>query len=536
MKKTSFLFIVFILIISCRKKPEWPAWDVNVLFPVAGTTLRITDLVKDTILRTNADQSLSLVYSGEVYTLDLDSMFKIPDTTISQFFLYPFSGFTVPPGYTITDQVQQTKYDLDEVELTKAVIRSGSIDIQLISFFQGRTLLTYELPMATLNGVPLSVTDTLPAATPADPSVITRSYDVTGYEFDLRGLNGNSFNTIVSSFKAVAIDTTYITPNDTVKIANSLVNIIPEFAKGYFGQTIVQVDPENQAVKKLHNIISGTFDLKYFDLTMKINNGIGADIRFLLQQVTSSNISSGQNASLTGSVIGSSININRAALNTSVNDPPVTYSEYVIAMDNSNSNADELIEIFPDSISSAAEIRLNPMGNISNSNDFIYYGNGINITLDAEIPLHFAANDLVLSDTVAINFQPTQKNGEEEDLSRKIKGGSLILDVYNGYPLRAKPQLYLMDEYFGVTDSLAAPNSSIEAAELDADFYAVGQKFSKVFIPVDQDKIEKLKSAKNLMIKLSFFTPAPPSHVKIYSVYKTDIKVVADIHYLIENN
>lgn len=529
--------IVFALFTACRKKLEWPGWDVNVIFPVASTSLQLTDLVKDTILRANADQSLSLVYSGEAYKLDLDSMFKIPDTTISQFFLYPVGGFTVNPGFIITNQTQQTKYDLGEVELTRAIIRSGSIEIKLISFFQGRTLLTYQLPLSMFNGVPLSVSDTLPAATPTDPSVVTRSYDVSGYEFDLRGLNVNSFNTIVSSFKAVALDTTLITPNDTVKIANSLVNIIPEFAKGYFGQTIVEVEPENQAVKKLHNIIGGNIDLKYFDFTMKVRNGIGADIRFTLQQVTSSNVSSGQNASLTGSIIGSAININRSVLNGSGSYPPVTYSEYIIEMNNSNSNADELIEIFPDSIASAAEIRLNPLGNISNSSDFVYYGNGINVALDAEIPLHLAANDLVLSDTVAINFQTTGENGGEADpSSQRIQGGNLILDVYNGYPLRAKPQLYLMDENFQVSDSLAADNSVIEAAELTPDFYAAGKKFSKVYLPIDQDKIEKLKLAKNLMIKLSFSTPTPPGHVKIYSEYKVDIKLVADINYLIENN
>lgn len=539
LKKLLVFILCFILVFtSCRKKIVLPDWDVNVIFPVANTSLQITDLIKDSVLKVNADQSLSLVYSGEVYKLNFDSLFQIPDTSVYQSFKCIFcgAGIQYPANATIINQTQNTKYNLNTVELTQAIIRTGSIEVELRSTFQGKTVLIYQMPLAIdSNGNSLSITDTLPAASPGNPTIIIKSYDLKGYNIDLRGINGNSFNTVVSNFKAITMEPTFVTSSDSVRIFNTFKNIIPEFAKGYFGQSLVVAEPVNQAVNKLHNILGGVLDIKYFDLTMKIKNGIGLDIQFSLQQINSSKISSGENVSLTGSVIGSTININRAATNNSLPYPPITYSEYIIKMNNSNSNADKLIEIFPDSISAGAEITLNPMGNISNSNDFVYYGNGINVTLDTEIPLYLAANNLILADTVAINFQNGEENGEK-DPSKKIIGGNLILDVYNGYPFRAIPQLYLMDENFTLADSLVAASSIIEAADLNSNFYSPGKKFSKIFIPIDQDKIKKLKAAKNLMIKLYFSSASQPNYVKIYSEYSVDIKIVADISYQVENN
>lgn len=529
MKKNIFLFfIACIFISSCRKKIEFPQWEVNALFPIAQTSLKITELVKDTILKTNSDQSLSIVFSGEAYKINFDSLFRIPDTTILQSFKFPFNlPFPVYPGSTLYNDTQSTKYNLQNVELTEVIVKSGVIDVKLHSTFRGKTVLTYQLPLATINGNSLFISDTLPAAAPGNSSVISKSYDISGYKIDLKGMKGNSFNTVVSNFRAIAADTTMIYANDSVTVVNTFKNVIPEFAKGYFGKAVVNSESVNTAVKKLPNIIGGNFDLKNFNLTLTVQNRVGVDIRFLLSEIVSENISSGANIPLVNSIVGNALNINRASVISSVNYPPIAHTEYVINFNETNSNAADLIEIFPDSISASSQITFNPLGNISNSNDFIYYGNGIDVSLDVEIPLFFSAQNLILADTLPISFKPDSA----DSATKKITGGNLILNCYNSYPFSAKPQLFLMNENFAIFETLVADGGMIDAADLDANFKSAGKKFSRIFIPLNQDRIEKLKAAKNLYVKLFFSTASLSGHVKIYSDYSVELKLVADINY-----
>ncbi len=72
------------LITSCKRDSQ-TNWDTGILAPLASTDLTINNLVQDTILHTNSDSSLSIVYQNTVYTLNLaDQFIHIPDTSIGQ--------------------------------------------------------------------------------------------------------------------------------------------------------------------------------------------------------------------------------------------------------------------------------------------------------------------------------------------------------------------------------------------------------------------------------------------------------------------
>lgn len=77
-----FLLLAFILS-SCKR--DGTGWDAGLVAPLATTNMTIGNLVKDTILKTNSDSSLSIVYSNTVYELNLaDQFIRIPDTSIGQ--------------------------------------------------------------------------------------------------------------------------------------------------------------------------------------------------------------------------------------------------------------------------------------------------------------------------------------------------------------------------------------------------------------------------------------------------------------------
>ena len=75
--------LMFIMI-SCKRDSQ-TNWDTGILAPLATTNLSIANLVQDTILQTNPDSSLSIVYQSTVYSLNLAEQFiHIPDTSIGQ--------------------------------------------------------------------------------------------------------------------------------------------------------------------------------------------------------------------------------------------------------------------------------------------------------------------------------------------------------------------------------------------------------------------------------------------------------------------
>ena len=78
----ALLFIVTILA-SCKR--DGTGWDTGIVAPLATTDMTLGNIVKDSILRTNSDSSLSIVYSNTLYELNLaDQYIHIPDTSIGQ--------------------------------------------------------------------------------------------------------------------------------------------------------------------------------------------------------------------------------------------------------------------------------------------------------------------------------------------------------------------------------------------------------------------------------------------------------------------
>ena len=69
---------------SCKKdlQPK-PYWETSLLVPIAKSDLSLGNIVGDTLIKTNSDSSLQLVYESTIYSLKPgDGAFQIPDTAI----------------------------------------------------------------------------------------------------------------------------------------------------------------------------------------------------------------------------------------------------------------------------------------------------------------------------------------------------------------------------------------------------------------------------------------------------------------------
>ncbi len=524
---SSSLFILFlfsfIFYSSCRKGN--PSWDVDILAPLINSTLTINNIIPDSLLQTNPDNSLSIVYKIGLYSFNVDTLFKIPDTTLSNNYVSPFSTIISPGGGIIPVITTSITNNLGDVELTNVTLRSGKMLLTINSQIHGLVDFRYKIPSATNPaGNIFDTTVTIPAAVGAAPGVYSGAFDLSGYKLNLTGASGASVNTMVTSYSAIAAplpgNTITINAGEAVQITNKFVGIIPQYAKGYFGNTINNGEIDSTDFSLFNRIIDGTLQLEDIDINFSIENSIGADARITIDNLSSVNTRTGNTVPLSHSIIGSPINLNRAV----DNNGNVTSSLYEFSIKPSNSNIKSFVENLPDKMSYQMDFQINPLGNVSGSNDFVYYDKLLKTEMNMTIPLSLIANNLTMADTMDFNM------GNETD---NVNHGTLYLYAENGFPFTAEVQLYMMDDNYNIKDSLISLPNAILAPALDANYICVGKQMTKLTIPVDKTKMDLLRSSKKMYLKIKFNTAGQPNYVKIYSLYKMDVKIVGNFNYTV---
>lgn len=444
-------------------------------------------------------------------------------TTLSVYDLNPITATAIFPAQNLIDKAQKFKFTFESVQLTKARIKSGGVVMDLYSTLQDSVRFVYKLPSATLNGVPFEITKVLPPAAPGGVSSYNNFFDFSGYELDLTGPNFDTVNTMFNIFQA-GVDSTGLMK--TLSITDSIYsnigfqNLRPDYVRGYLGSDTFDIGPSLTTID-LFKSIGGNINLQDVNMSIGIENGIGADARVKIVQLNALNTNTGNSVTLSGSGVSNPFNITRAT--DQGGQPPVTVTNSTFLLNNSNSNAAAFISNLPDEINYSLRLETNPNGNTSNFNDFIYADKLMEFNLNVEIPLAFIANGLMLTDT--FDFEMS-----DQDLSR-IKSGFLYLNADNGFPFEAIIQLYTMNDNGSITDSLLTYNT-IAAAPVGPDFKVTEKRKSKLVIPVDQGKIDTFFGTKKMKIVARFNTQPVNTQLKIYSDYTIDFRLAGDFTYL----
>ncbi len=530
MKKIILLTLsaIVLFVFSCRKDLDKPSWDTEILAPLVNSSLGINNLLPDSIIQANADSSLKIVYENDIYKLDIDTLFKIPDTTIKTNYNLPITSYVFNPGQVVISSINsETRYQIADAELRTVTIKSGYVSYVVKSRINEVTKFSYSIPCAKLNGVPFSIDVSVPAAVGSTPGVYSQVFDLSGYVISLTGVANNRVNTIYTSIIAKidpdAAGPVTVTNNDSLIIENKFFDLIPYYAKGYFGNNTFNIGPETSNFNLFSRIVDGTIQLEDVNFNLKLENYIGMDARVYINNLSSINTRTGTTINLSNSIIGSPININRAAEAGTTVFP--TYANYPLTV--SNSNIKPMIENLPDKFGYQIQIITNPLGNVSGSNDFVYSDKLLNAKMNMEIPLSLVATNLTLLDTV--NFNISNGSG-----TNNIKSGSLTLIANNGFPFDASMQMYLLNDQNVVIDSIFGYVNTIDEAPVNAALRATSKKLTKLVVPLSEQKVNLLYSIKKAVIKVKFNTSSQPNYIKIYSDYKIDIKVVGDFNYTVQ--
>lgn len=514
-----YLFIIPIILLSCKKDSN-PEWNIDVISPLLISHLDIFDIVPDSLLEFNNDNSINIVYKKNLVSISLDSWINLSDTITNSLYKIPFNG-NLPPGLMFVNDTTEEIFDFDDAEITEIEIKSGFISFNFVNTIKEDLIFTYSIPYATNNGMMLKIVEKIPAAT----SIITnytKDVDLSGYHIDMAGINGNNPNSLVTVIKAQVDpdgDSVYITTNDYFKIYAKFKELKLQSVKGFLGSKDFNTGDKSTDFDFFNYIKSGKINFDSVHLSIDVINGLGIDAKMTINHFRSINTKNNNIIESNASIIGSTININRAIETNTVSNP-VTPS--IIELQFDNSNIKEMLENLPDLFEYSIDISSNPLGNISLGHDFIYSENNLEANLNLKIPLSIIAKNLTLSDTSDFSFS------QNEQMSHLNKG-TFKLIAENAFPFEAELQIYLFDHNNILLDSLLG-NTHIDAALLDNDNKVIESVYTVILSEIDENKIEKMTRARKSVLVIRFNTTVMNQYIKIYKENYINIRLTGDFN------
>lgn len=514
------LFILVILVLGCKKEPT--SWNTSNSGPLIKTTLGIHDLIADSLLSIGEDDLVSIVYSNELINYGVDSLVEVEDDTIANSFsIFPVSELQVNSGQQFFNQSEVLSFEQVDAALRRALIGEGSLKLNAQSDIDGDILFRVVIPNAIRNGVSFEYEAIIPSGTSNTPGILDDTADLSGYDLDLTGVSGNTYSEIevlysltvpgyeeqvtVFSFNEVLMEITF----DGLEL---------EFVEGFLGSEEIEFNDKAyfESVPELNQAI---INLDEASLNLSLVNGFGVDLQTVLFSVKAENSATGNQVDLNHSIIGSSINLNRAALHQGIPDP----SERSFLIDHTNSNVLDFLEVIPDSLSVTGRVELNPFGNISNYNDFASAQSTFKCIAALEIPLRTSFSNLILRDSSTIDWS------EENQIQKTI----FYLHSKSTFKANATIDLRVVDGSGNVLINLSDYIlDGLPPIIPGAD--GSGQETHTLAFELGEAEMETLSQADQIITELRFETTNYPDLVEIRSTDSIDLLISADVNAQLE--
>ncbi|MCC6601336.1 MAG: hypothetical protein IT223_11790 [Crocinitomicaceae bacterium] len=511
-----FIFLCFILLHFSCKREEATTWDVAVSAPLIRGRLMLNDILADSLLQTDEFQLWHLKLTKNLTDFDLDSLVAIPDTIIKKVLSPNFSGgpFTLPNGTTLINKNESNVFQLNSAALKEVIAKSGFLEYTLKSYVNGYLHCTYEIPGISLNNVPVTFEVDTDPGSGTTPFVSTGMVDLTDHTFDLTGESGFQTNTLLSN---VLVKTADSAPSNAVvfghdSIVVELKFVAPQvrYAKGYFGQHNYTL---NQMVDFGYQLPTGSMNIDKISMRFHIENYVGVDAQIKFNLISSLNSAIGNQVELSGANLYQQWNITRAV----DVEGTVTPSMHETLLNEQNSNLDLFIENLPNTIQIGGNVVINPLGDVSAGNDFIYTDNALNAVMDIDLPLNIGAQNLLLQDTILLTkgFDNLQANG------------SLHLYVKNTFPFSTSVTMGIINPSGNMVSTLIS-DGFISSAIQGNDPEVTTPVSSVLDIPLSPAQVQLLTAGSRLVLGVTFNTPGYPDPVSLYQSFYLDYVITTD--------
>lgn len=507
-----FFLLVSLLAFSCKRE-ESTRWEIDGRAPIAGGEIAWEDLIADSLLDVDSEGLLHLIYEQSLVDFGLDTLVEIADTTITNSFDAGFTGgpIDIPAGQSIISLDENINMNVNSAELRRIVVESGVLSYSFKSYVGGPLDIEYTIPGVELGESSFGLTVTSEAGTDDAPWVYTNTVDLSGAIIDLQGTSGNSTNEIATylsvNASSAAAEPVPVFGDDSVAIDLSFIDVRIAYGQGFFGTIESELD-QLIDIEPLSNIGGGQLDLEELSFAIDITNYIGADAQLTLSEIKG--VRNENEVELTHTLINDQQNITRAIDNNGT----VLPTNYSFLIDETNSNIVPLFELLPEALNIQGDIVINPLGDISGGNDFIYTSQPLEATFVADLPLCVGFQGVFFQDTLEIDSRDEPIVGE----------GLLHIEAVNSFPLSASITLRFLDDN-NEQISLLLENGDVVSSTYDGTSYVpVTSMFDVV---VSSEVLAALNNANQLLMEVVLDTEGTEL-VKMNGEEKIELNITAE--------
>lgn len=522
-KSCIFLLFSIFLFTSCKKEED-TNWNVKGAVPLAKSRLNIINFLPDSLYDTDPDGNLLLTYEKEIFSFGLDSVLDIPATTVEEIFNFSWiSEVELDENYQLYFSERYTDLGSGQAELSEITIRNGTLHIAIENSIEGEMVYTYEMPGTTLNGSIFSSVFTVPAAANGNNSLFEIDLDLAGYHVDLTGEDGTDFNQIFNRFiirTPASGGTTTLTGQDSVILSASISNIEIDYAKGYFGTSTLSSTTENTEFDIFNELQESLINIDNALVVLTMENGFGADVNATISEISALNSFTEETLGLNHNLLGNPVNLNRATDYNGSLEP----STFSVEFNADNSNINGILSMLPTALNFTSSAGLNPLGNVSNYNDFAYYESKLKAILSVTIPLNISFSNVVFTDTVDLSQNP---DNFEDVLSAKI-----FAKFENYYPLNIEMEFTFLDaDNNPILKFPEAADPAFEIPTASGEFNNITASEGLLIMEMDHEELIQFSNAKKIIIRGVFETDQYPTPIQFRPEQYLDVNLSAIFDY-----
>ena len=525
-----FILALFILTMfsSCEKETSKPSWDVGLLFPLMSDTIIVEDILDERFFVENPDQSISLAFEEELFSMNIDSLVELPDTL----FHYGMRLSFMPdptfhqPGDTILSQrfflpINLQYGDLYTLLLEKAILRTGNIVFE--AYQQSDVNLLISLG---ITGADHPETGSFFAVEEVPKNeLFHKPYDISEYHLNLMGPDNDTVNMFTYDVALIVhpdeAGEVTVFPEDSVALSIFFKDIVLDYSRGYFDKSVFHIGPDVYPFDIFEDIEVEGISFDDAEINVKIENTYGVDVNLKIEEIIAINNTSNESLALESPLLGTDLYVDRAI---EVIEESGTIEPHQTSFDFSEGNFPEMLSIKPDEISYKMAIETNVNGDSTAFDNFFYYDQPISVGLDAKVNGGIKIDSLF--HTARIEWA-----GGEVDLEN-VKKGEIKFLFANAFPFDFIINLYLEDEEMNTIDTLVY-QKFIEGGRIAESGFVSEASNTKISIPLNDAIKESFENAKFSKYEL-MISSANGEQIRIHTKDYLQFKVIGDFEYLVE--